>query len=65
MAADPAGTRQLLADLTPVVPVREIGAVPPPAAPPAADSGYPAEWLTPQDRKPKTELGGRVTFGDD
>lgn len=66
MAADPVGTRQLLGSMASVVPMSEAGGVPVAAtAAPAADSSYPTEWLAPGDRKPKTELGGKVVFGND
>lgn len=67
MAADPIGTRQLLIELAPALPMQELGGVP--AAPvragaAASEEAYPKEWLRGRVGA-KKELGGRVIFGED
>ena len=68
MAADPVGTRQVIAQLAPVLPMQELGGVPAPpvraASPAVGEDAYPKEWLRGRAGA-KEELGGRVIIGED
>lgn len=68
MAADPVGTRQLLAQLEPLAPAAEGGAVAAGVQPPTATSApddYPREWLGPHDRAERRQVGARIVRAED